>query len=226
VGKTFQENSWDDYLSQHEDSEHDAVAVTLAPVSAADISNVYESSSEEITGLPLADPSAFDEFAEEQPRKKSLNQFIEQKRYEAALHVHSSSCVIDEPGLWREELRDSKAVRVFKHVVANYMTYRCASPARVMTFSGANSSALYKPRVAANKMDFFADVSICVRKAVSPSLYKLWDAFFVMSNGENAERIPKYAFYELAELAGKQFLKSGLFPVASYFKPTMVRKAA
>jgi hypothetical protein len=225
VGKTFQEHAWDDYLSNHEDSERDAVAVMLAPASSGDIAKVYESFSEEIAALPLAERSAFDEFAEEQPRKKSLNQFIEQKRYEAALHVHSSSCVIDEPGFWREELRDSKAVKVFKHVVANYMSYRCASPARVMTFAGANSSALYKPRVAANKMDFFADVSICVRKAVKPSLYNAWDAFFVMSNGENVERIPKYAFFEMAELAGKQFLKSGLFPVAGYFRPVMVRKA-
>jgi hypothetical protein len=226
VGKTFQEHAWDDYLSNHEDSEQDAVAVMLQPVSPAEIANAYEPLPEEISALPLAERSAFDEFAEEQPRKKSLNQFIEQKRYEAALHVHSSSCVIDEPGLWREELRDSKAVRVFKHVVANYMTYRCASPARVMTFSGANSSALYKPRVAANKMDFFSDVCICVRKAVSPSLYRVWDAFFVLSNGENAERIPKYAFYDLAELAGNQFLKSGLYPISAYFKPTLVKRAS
>jgi hypothetical protein len=49
---------------------------------------------------------------------------------------------------------------------------------------------------------------------------------FLLENSGNAERIPKYAFYELAELAGKQFLKSGLFPIAACFRPTMVRKAA
>jgi hypothetical protein len=83
---------------------------------------------------------------------------------------------------------------------------------------------MYKPRVAANKMYLFADVSICVSNAVSPSLYKVWNAFFVLSNGENAERIPKYAFYDLAELAGKQFLKAGLFPIAAYFKPTTIQR--
>lgn len=52
----------------------------------------------------------------------------------------------------------------------------------------------------------------------------VWHCFFCLSNGENAERIPKYAFYELAELAGKQFLKAGLFPIAAYFRPTMVQR--
>jgi hypothetical protein len=52
----------------------------------------------------------------------------------------------------------------------------------------------------------------------------VWDGFFVLSNGENAEKIPKWAFFELAELAGKQFLKSGLFPIAAYFRPTMVQR--
>jgi hypothetical protein len=212
MGKSYGEESWQAYQSNYEDAERDAVAVMLAPTSSADISNVYESSSEEISALPLAEGTVFDEFAgEEAPRKKSLHQFMEQKRFEETPHVHSSG-VVDELGRWREELRDSKAVKVFKHVVANYMTYRNSSPTRVMADSGKAMGAMNKPNVQANHLDFAADICICVRKAVSPSLYRIWDAFFVLSNGERAEFIPAHVFAELAELAGKQFLKSGLYP--------------
>jgi hypothetical protein len=222
VGKSYGEESWQAYQSNYEDVEHDAVAVMLQPVSPAEIANAYEPMSEEITGLPLSEGSAFDEFSGEEPSNKSLHRFIEQKRYEAALH--SSSSVVDEPGFWREELRDSRNVKIFKNVMLNYLTYRSGSPTRVMSFSSDHSSAKFKPRVAANHLDFAADVCIAVRRSVKPRLNRVFTAFFSLSNGERADLIPAHVFAELAELSGAAFRKAGLYPVQTYFKPTMVTR--
>jgi len=59
-------------------------------------------------------------------------------------------------------------------------------------------------------------------------LYRVWNAFFVLSNGTNAEKIPAHVFAEMAERAGKRFIQAGLHPIKGYFAPTMVqrRKAA
>lgn len=219
--KTFNEASWDYYL-ENQDVDRDVVAMSFLPVTASELSESDESQDRETPreAPSVVQPLAFDEFAGAEPRKRNPNKTAERREFLEEVIRHDA--VIDEPSIWREETRDSRNVKAFKHVVANYLRYRLSSCVKVANLSDEGGKAQFKPNVQANRLDFYADVSICVRKSCSASLYAVWVSFFVQQNGEHAEQIPSHVFLEIAERAGKLFLANGLHPIHQYFKPTLV----
>lgn len=188
----------------------DAVAIELPEVSWRDVESLAGESEEASADLPAVEETQ----EQQEARTAAERQYLIRQKFYAELDAQLSSVRIDEI-LFAVSPTMAREVRAFRSVITTYFTMRSLSVVPIARYSGEPSATrrLHKP----SQNDFFCDVEMKAKKALSPTLFRLFEKIILQELGERWADVPANVRTKIESTVGTAFDKAHLFPVPRYF---------
>jgi hypothetical protein len=188
----------------------EVVAKELPEVSWRDVESLAGHSEEVSAELPSEEENA----AQEAERTAAEREYLVRQRHYADLESQLACVCIDEspfavsPTMARE-------VKAFRSVVSAYCTMRNQSVVGISRYSGqaGGTKKSHKP----NRNDFFCDVELRAKKALTKNLFRVFDKIILQELGERWVSVPTLVRSKIELRLGHAFDRTGMFPVARYF---------
>ena len=186
-------------------------AIELPELSWRDVESVAEDNDE---GFSAQLPAIEETGEQQEQRTEAEREWLVRQRSYAELDEQLACVCVDESPFAVSPTM-ARQIKAFRAVVNVYCTMRNQSVVGIARYSGlaAATKKLYTP----NRNDFYCDVELKARKALSPSLFRLFDKIILQELGERWAEVPAKVRTVIESRVGFAFDRAHLFPVARYF---------
>ncbi len=188
-------------------------AVELPEVSWRDVESLA-GESEEVSAEYAAPPAAEETEEQQQERTAAEREYLVRQQHYADLDEQLSCVCIDE-NPFAVSPTMARQIKAFRSVVSTYCTMRNQSVVGIARYSGQASGTkkAHKP----NRNDFYCDVELKAKKALTQNLFSVFDKIILQEYGERWANVPANVRTAIEEKVGHAFSRAGMFPVSRYF---------
>ncbi len=195
----------------------EALPIELPELSFMDVEGLVGAGEDEETAQPTTDdlPAAEETVEQQEVRTAAEREYLVRQRHYADLDAQLS-CVITDDNPFSVSPTMAREVKAFRSVVSRYCTMRNQSVlgiARYYSGQAAGTRKAYKP----NCNDFYCDVELKAKEALTPNLFRLFDKKILQEFGERWADVPLSLRTVIESRVGLAFARARIFPLPRYF---------